>query len=317
MTPVRHARLPTPLVRLDRLSADVGAEVWAKRDDWTGFELSGNKVRKLEHLLAPVRLAGVTHVITCGGLQSNHARATAVATRRLGLVPVLLLRGSPPETPDSNLLIDALLGADLRFCDADTYRHRRNDVMRELAAEVAASGGQALVIPEGGSDGVGARAYAEATRELLGQAGGPFDAVAVAVGSGGTLAGLALGAPIGRIHGYAVCDDRAYFIDAVRRIASEAGLPLPDPGTTWDVDDAYRGAAYGVADAAVWGTIARVARLEGVLLDPVYTGKAMHGLLSEIAAGRVGGRVLFWHTGGGFGLFGRGDEVVQHLGPVG
>jgi 1-aminocyclopropane-1-carboxylate deaminase/D-cysteine desulfhydrase-like pyridoxal-dependent ACC family enzyme len=150
-----------------------------------------------------------------------------------------------------------------------------------------------------------------AGQEVLDQQPEGFDAVCVAVGSGGTLAGLALGPDIGQTIGFAVCDDAEFFTAKVESIAAEAEQcgfmsALRD---NWHVNDAYRGEAYGVAGAEVWDIIATVARLEGLFLDPVYTGKAMLGLVREARAGRLSGRVLFWHTGGGFGLFGRGHEV--------
>lgn len=307
------ARLPTPVHPLPRLSAAVGAELWVKRDDLTGLGLSGNKVRKLELLLAEALARGATTVLTTGGIQSNHCRATAVAARQLGLRPVLLLRGEPPVAPDGNLLLDQLLGAELRWCDAAAYRDRRDDLLQELAAEAAARGEVPYVIPEGGSNGLGAVGYALAAAELAAQEPRGFDVIAVAVGSGGTLAGLAAGPSPGPVRGFAVCDDRDTFTRRAAAIADDGarlGLSrLPAPGAAWDVLDAYRGEAYGVASPEVWDTIARVARLEGLLLDPVYTGKAMHGLLCELAAGRAGRRALFWHTGGVYGLFGRGAEV--------
>lgn len=307
------ARLPTPLHRLDRLSPEVGAELWVKRDDLTGFGLSGNKVRKLDLLLSDAVDQGADTVITCGGLQSNHCRATTIAARQVGLEPVLLLRGERPSVSDGNLLLDDLVGARVHLCSAETYRTRRTERMEELASALRAEGRVPYVIPEGGSNGLGALGFARAATELLEQAE-PFDAVFVAVGSGGTLAGLALGPDIGPLRGVAVCDDRDTFVGIVERIGREAeslgALPLPAVGERWDVLEAYRGPAYGVATASTWGTIRRAARTEGLLLDPTYTGKAFEGMLEEIAVGRVAGRVLFWHTGGAFGLFGRGDEAL-------
>lgn len=298
------ARLPTPVQYLERFSSWLGAEVYVKRDDLTGLGLSGNKVRKLEWLLADARARGATAVITCGGIQSNHCRATAVAARMLGLQPVLLLRGERDGPPDGNLLLDDLLGAEVHLCDASTYRDRRDEVMADLAR-----GRDAYVIPEGGSNGLGALGYVHAAREVAPH--GPFDVVVCAVGSGGTLAGLALGLDIGPVRGVAVCDDAATFTTRVQAIAAEVPhATLEAPGGRWQVIEGYQGPAYGVAEPPVWDTIRTVARLEGLLLDPVYTGKAMHGLVEEVRAGRWGGRVLFWHTGGAFGLFGRGREVA-------
>ncbi len=315
------ARVPTPLHRLDRLSVEVGCELWVKRDDLTGFGLSGNKVRKLDLLLADALEHDADTVITCGGLQSNHCRATAVACRQLGLDPVLLLRGTRPEVADANLLLDDLLGARVELCTPEDYRVRRNGLMEDLADTLRAQGRRPYIIPEGGSNGLGALGFARAAGEVLeqlperGAGSGPFDAVFVAVGSGGTLAGLAMGPDLGPLRGVAVCDDRATFVAIVQRIGAEAealgALPLAEPGARWDVLEDYRGPAYAVAEPSTWRTIRRVARREGLFLDPVYTGKAFDGMLQEIAAGRVGGRVLFWHTGGAFGLFGRGAEASR------
>ena len=305
MERVELALLPTPVQLLPRLSEELGVEVHAKRDDLTGFGLSGNKVRKLEYLLADALEQGADTVITCGGLQSNHCRATAVAARRLGLQPVLLLRGTRPATPDGNLLIDQLLGARVHLCSADDYRRRRGELMEAIAARVRGDGGTPYVIPEGGSNALGSRGFVRAAAELR----SAWDTIVVPVGSGGTLAGLVLGRPSAEIVGVAVCDDAATFRDIVLGIADEASILPPSYGDGWRVTDSYRGPGYGVAPAEVWKTIGWVAQLEGLILDPTYTGKAMHGLRGEARAGRLGERVLFWHTGGAFGLFGRGAEV--------
>ncbi len=300
------ARLPTPLTRLTRLSEHLGVEVWTKRDDLTGLGLSGNKVRKLELLLAEATAQGAQVLLTTGGIQSNHCRATAVAARMLGLEVHLLLRGSPGGPPESNLLLDTLLGAQISWCSDDDYRDRRDELLAELAADHAAKGRTPYVIPEGGSNGLGSLGYVEAAAELATQSPPDFERVYVAVGSGGTVAGLAIaGLPV---TGIAVCDDAATFTARVHEIAGEVsrlgGPALPRGG--WHIDEDFRGPAYGVATPEVWEVIGLLARTEGLFLDPVYTGKAMHALVTHARRGALKGPVLFWHTGGAFGLFGRG-----------
>ena len=295
------ARLPTPEQPLRRLSVEVGAELWVKRDDLTGFGLSGNKVRKLDRLLGEALEQGADTVITCGGLQSNHCRATAIACRQLGLEPVLLLRGlAESQRTRANLLLDRLMGATLHSCTADEYRHARNERMHELADALRAKGKRPYIVPEGGSNLLGALAFRDAAQELT-QA---YDRIVVAVGSGGTLAGLAL-APVTEVIGMAVCDDAAYFEARVRDIVGDTPLRA----RRWWVDDRYKGPAYGVATPEIWASIRRMARLEGLLLDPCYTGKALHGVLEECRRGAYPGRTLFWHTGGAFALFDEPGEA--------
>ena len=304
------ARLPTPLEPLPRLSAALGVEVWVKRDDLTGLGLSGNKIRKLEYLFAEARAVDADLILTTGGLQSNHCRATVLAARRLGLDVGVLLRGDLPDVPNSNLLLDRLAGARIRTCTAQAYRDHRDDLLAAWAETLRSEGHRPYVIPEGGSNALGTWGYVRAARELAAEAE-RFDHVVCAVGSGGTLAGLALGDLPGQLHGVAVCDDRATFTARVRAIGDAihdlGGPALPDTG--WEVVEGYQGPAYAVATDATWAAIRRLARTEGLLLDPVYTGKAMQALLAEVEAGRWGGRILFWHTGGAFGLFGRGHEL--------
>ena len=301
---MKLARLPTPLEPMPRFSAWLGADVWVKRDDLTGLELSGNKVRKLERLLDDAEAQGADTIITCGGLQSNHCRATAAACRRRGLRPVLLLRGDIAAVPASNHLLDVLYGADLHECSPAEYSLQRDAIMAVLAGWHEGHGHRPYLIPEGGSNAIGSAAYTDALDELGDEM---FDGVYVAVGSGGTLAGLAMGRDVGPVTGVAVCDDVSYFEAKVAAIAAETGKPVHD---RWQVMDTYKGPAYGVADEATWEAIRVVARTEGLLLDPVYTGKAMAALIGEVRAGRAGGRLLFWHTGGAFGLFDRGAEIA-------
>lgn len=295
------ARLPTPLEPAPRLSAWIGTEVWVKRDDLTGLGLSGNKVRKLEFLLAEAVAQGADGVATCGGLQSNHCRATAVAARRLGLEPVLLLRGSPNEAPDGNLLLDRLLNAEVHFCTPEQYRDQRTAMLEALRDAWAEQGRRLYLIPEGGSNALGCEGYIAAAAEVP-----AFDHHVVAVGSGGTLAGLVLGPIEGEVVGVAVCDSAAFFTDKVHALATELRR---SPSGSWRVTEDYIGEGYGLAHAPVWEAIRQAAALEGLFLDPAYTGKALWGLREEVAAGRIGGRVCFWHTGGSFGLFGRGGEL--------
>lgn len=316
--PLSLSRADTPLQHLAGPSRRLGVEVWIKRDDLTGSGLSGNKVRKLDFLMAHALQQGADTVITCGGIQSNHCRATAVAARQLGLDPVLLLRGQPEGDPDGNLLLDRILGATLHWTDAQGYAHR-GARMEALARDLRSRGRRPFVIPEGGSNAVGALGYVRAGRELMAQQaarGLAFDSVVCAVGSGGTLAGLAMAGLEARVLGVAVCDDRATFRARVQAIADEGlslGLRLPDDG--WDVIEGHQGRGYGLSTPDELEIQVRFARETGIFLDPVYTGKAWCAIerLAGTDPARLGSRVLFWHTGGLFGLFGRGAELGPAL----
>ncbi len=322
---LKLAHLPTPLFRHDALDHIVGAEVWVKRDDMTGGPEAGNKIRKLEYLLAAAVNTQARAVITCGGVQSNHARATAILARRLGLRPVLLLRtadGAAPAHRVGNLLLDALVGAELRFITPAQYQ-LRDALMQQLAAELAATGEPAYVIPEGGSNGLGALGYIDAMAEVraqldAGDAGGPaaFDAVIHACGSGGTAAGVCLGAGLHGVAEYAiaiaVCDDRAYFERRIEQIVAEAMQLLQTslPHARASVLDQWKGPAYAVPSEDQARFIARIARETGLLLDPAYTGKAMFGLAQLSPKPK---RVLFLHTGGLPGLLADSDRFENLL----
>lgn len=301
---VRLARLPTPVDPLVRLSAEFGVEIHCKRDDLTGAELSGNKVRKLEFLMADAVARKARTVITCGGEQSNHARATALCCARLGLDCVLLLRTADPARPpqlEGNIILDRLAGAKIRWITPDEYR-MRGELMNEVAREVEA----AYVVPEGGSNALGAWGYVGCLEELLGQVPRPF-AVVYACGSGGTGAGLLLGRKLlgatdVRVVGVNVCDDRDYFVRTIGAILTAAGHPEAADGI--EIQDGYVGLGYARSRAEEIALIHRVARAEGLVLDPVYTGKAFFALARELERNRnrFGQRIVFLHTGGIYGL---------------
>jgi D-cysteine desulfhydrase len=324
---------PTPIERRPALDELVGAHVWIKRDDTTGGAEAGNKIRKLEFLLADAVARGAEAVITCGGIQSNHARSTALACARLGLRAILYLRVPDParaleslETT-GNVLLDLLAGAELRFISEAEYRER-NAIMESARLELQNGGVPAYVVPEGGSNGLGSLGYVEAMREVKGQLDlglcdglRSFGIVAHACGSGGTAAGVSLGAArfgVAReTWAFAVCDDRAYFEKTIERIAAESrgydsSLPTSAPLV---VDDRAKGPAYAVMSDEQKRFLVSVARKTGLVLDPVYTGKAMWGLAQAVARGDIdpGANVLFLHTGGLPGLLAQGDELRTAL----
>lgn len=325
---------PTPLWRHDNLDDIVGAEVWVKRDDMTSGAAAGNKIRKLELLLGHALSLGAQTVVTCGGFQSNHARATALSCAELGMRCILLLRVPDPaaayERPlelTGNVLLDALSGAEIRFVSPEQYQERVA-LLEQVRVEEAGNGRLAYLVPEGGSNGRGALGYVEAMREVRGQldlglaGGAPFDLVAHACGSGGTAAGVALGAPAFGVAkatwAFAVCDDRAYFERVIGAIAQEArgfDPSLPELSGLV-VDDQAKGPAYGVMSDEQKEFLLTVSRATGLVVDPVYTGKALFGLAEAVKRGdiRSGARILFLHTGGLPGLLAQGEELRGAIG---
>ena len=316
-----------------RYGRDLGAKIWVKRDDQTGSELMGNKVRKLEYLMAEAIAQNATHVITCGGEQSNHARATAFAAAQLGMKSVLVLRTDDPARPPAptgNILLDRLVGAELRWISRPAWRER-NRLLAEEAERVRGAGGRPYVIPEGGSNALGTWGYIRAIHELAQDLEGiaaPDHPVTIvyACGSGGTGAGLILGAKLLnlatrgiRIAGVNVCDDRSYFLDVIARICADAEerwqLPVHVDQSDIDIVDGHVGAGYAKSRPEELATIRDVCRSDGIVLDPVYTGKAFHGVVQELRRdpGRFGSAVAFLHTGGMFGLFASPETVAQVL----
>ncbi|MFM7617064.1 MAG: pyridoxal-phosphate dependent enzyme [Actinomycetes bacterium] len=309
------AHLPTPLEPAARLGAHLGIDdLWVKRDDLTGLALGGNKARKLELLLADAIARGADTLVTGGGPQSNHARITAAAAAAAGLECHLALAGPPPDHTDGNLLLDHLLGATLHFEGAIDYYDIERDI-GVVADRLAAVGRRPYAIPVGGASVVGAAAYAYAVDELADQLdalGRPaFDWIVVADGSGGTQAGLlaGLGSSPTRVLGVDVGTrpDLDVAVPALARATAEHLGRSTGIGPTL-VDHDHVGRAYGWATEGAVAAMRVAARTEGLILDPVYSAKAMHALTARAAGGTIGGRVLFWHTGGAPAMFAREFE---------
>jgi len=293
-----------------------------KRDDLTGAALSGNKVRKLEFLLADARAHQADIVLTCGGIQSNHARATAIGAARLGMGCLLLLRGDAPARVEGNVLLDRMVGADIRFITPEQYRDR-DRIFGEESERLRRLGHTPYVIPEGGSTALGSLGYVLAMEEIHSQcveSGERFDVIVTAVGSGGTLAGLLAGhamhpATTPRPIGINVCDTAAHFEGIVRTLVDEMAEQYNTPpvdASAVEILDGHVGRGYALSTNEELDTLTRFARKTGIFLDPVYSGKAMHGLITEIERDPEswrGKRVLFLHTGGIFGLFPRGGTL--------
>lgn len=328
------ANLPTPLDRSVALDTLVGAQVFVKRDDLTGGVDGGNKLRKLEFLMAEAVERGATTILTCGAMQSNHARATASAAARLGMKCVLLLwtrdtatgpeKAAPREALglSGNQLLDRLLGAEIRLISLADYKNR-NALLDAQADILRAAGETPYVIPEGGSNGLGSLGYVHAMGEVRVQlgAGDPFDEVVVACGSGGTAAGVALGAAkfsvAKRVRAVCVCDDAGYFKAVTDRVIAEARALDATLGDPLEVhfDEAARGPRYGTMSPEQLQFLRRVARETAYVTDPVYTGKALFGLAAAVQRGELSqaSRVLFIHTGGLPGLLTAGADLADIL----
>ncbi len=313
----RLAHLPTPLLQapnLARALGDAGRDLWIKMDEYTGFGLGGNKVRKLEFELAPARLAGVTHLITSGGTQSNHARVTAAAAARLGLRCILVLNGAAPDRATGNALLQRLFGAEIRMVP---HREDRAPTMEEEAAAVAREGGKALVIPLGASTPLGCLGYAAAAVELAAQLdriqpgpGRPQRTwIFVASSSGGTLAGLFLGFSLlrradVRLVGISADTRERDLLQHVHELAVGGRGLLGWEGELLDdmvsCTDAFVGEGYGVPTDQAREATALLGRTEGIVVDPVYTAKAAAGLIEHLRSGALPpmDRAVFLHTGG-------------------
>lgn len=316
---INIANLPTKIEKLEKISKELGVNIYLKRDDQTGSEVSGNKIRKLEYSIKEAIDQNCDTLITCGGIQSNHARSTAAAAIKAGLSSVLVLRTNEEPEMDGNYFIDRLLGADVRFVTSDEYSNSRQEIMENIKKELEKDGRKGYIIPEGASNGVGSLGYINFAKEVLDfekKSDIEFDTIVVAVGSGGTYAGIHMGNNIyldgkRRIVGFNVCDTAEFFKEKVKEIIEESKGYLDEKNLkkvnskNIDIIDGYVGEGYALSTQEELNYIWDLARKEGVILDPVYTGKAMYGLYNEIKKGsfKNSKNILFVHTGGIFGLF--------------
>jgi D-cysteine desulfhydrase len=308
------ALAPTPILKLERVSRRIGVELFVKRDDLTGLLESGNKVRKLEFLVGEALEQRADTLITCGTLQSNCCRAVAAVAARLGLNAVLAVKGARPDAYDGNLLLDRLLGAEIRYL-SDAEWERVDSVLEEIAAALRDRGHRPYVIPESGSNEVGALGYLECAVELAGQIGhgAPrFDSVVISVYSGGSQAGMLMGKQLAGLPSEIVGIPIAWPADKVRDHIERTmvtairrfGFAIEVPKSV-HLLDGYQGVGRSAVSEAELTTIVRLAREEGLVLDPVYTAKAFTGLLDTLAKDpkSLGQRICFIHTGGIFSLF--------------
>jgi len=311
---VELAYAPTPLLKLERLSVELGIELWVKRDDLTGLLETGNKIRKLEFLIGEALAQNADTLITCGTLQSNCCRTVAAVSARMGLRAVLALKGAPPATYDGNLLLDRMLGADVHYVGDEDWR-KIDEVMQDLAARERAQGRTPYVIPESGATVTGALGYLACGQELAQQArhGGPeFDTIVITAFSGGSQAGLLMARQVAGLRGDVVSVPiawtaervREYVVDTIDRARKRYGLPVEPPREV-RLLDGFQGVGRADVRTEELETVVRLARLEGVVLDPVYTAKAFGGLLETLRRDprALGRRVCFVHTGGVFSVF--------------
>jgi D-cysteine desulfhydrase family pyridoxal phosphate-dependent enzyme len=303
---IKLVKNATPFHRLDQLSEELKAEIWIKRDDLTGFSEGGNKVRKAQHLLTDALYQGADTIITAGAVQSNHSRVIATAASAVGFDCHLVLSGAEPERSIGNLLLDRLAGATLHFVSSGLVRAAR---MGEVAAELRSRGKKPYIVPIGGSNVIGARGYVEAFREIDSQLGPLPSAPSrlyFATSSGGTYGGLLAGrAACGssvKLEAVRVDDDlypEDNVLTVANALAEEMSLEQRFTDSDAPFNNGHVGEGYGVPSPEGIEALKLLWRLEGILLDPVYTAKAMAALISDVRAGKLQGEsAIFLHTGG-------------------
>jgi D-cysteine desulfhydrase len=311
---IRLSNLPTKIEKLERLSQELGRNIWIKRDDQTGMEVSGNKVRKLEFAVKEALDQGCDHLITCGGIQSNHARATAAVAAKLGLGCTLVLRGENTQDREGNLFLETLMGAQVVFVTPEEFEESLDEIMESIRDRLAQDGKKGYILPVGASNGIGSFGYLNTYQEIEDQErdlGFSFDAIVATVGSGGTFAGLYAGNLLSGdkrdVLGINISSTAEYFrervCDLLHEMKEYTEIPFVIKEEDIPIIDGYPGLGYALSRDEELEFIKWLARLEGLVLDPVYTGKAMYGLVQEIKKGNLDkyDNILFIHTGGIFG----------------
>ncbi len=308
------ANLPTNIEHLKRVSEELGnVNIYIKRDDQTGTEVSGNKVRKLEFAIAEAIDKGCDTLITCGAVQSNHARATAASAAKLGLKCHLILRGSKDDVFEGNYFLDELFGASIDIVNEEEFKNI-DKLLKAKQDELEASGRKGYVLPVGASNGIGGFGYFNALNEILVQEkilSIHFDAIVTTVGSAGTFSGLLYANSLAKnnatVYGINIAANREYFVEETKKIVAEMNQYTgEDINFSYDeipIIDGYAGRGYGLSTKEEIDFIKHIASLEGVAFDPVYTGKSFYGLYKEIRKGNFSNHknILFIHTGGIFG----------------
>lgn len=306
---VKIGNLPTPVEAMPRLATQLGVrELWIKRDDLTGLAFGGNKVRKLEFFFADALANGAKTILTAGAIQSNHCRQTAAAAAKFGLNCTLILTGEPPSRKSANLLLDELFGAEVVWCD----KEKRESKLQEVYQQAWADGKRPYLIPYGGSNATGVLGYTLAVFELINQGFNP-DVIVFPSSSGGSQSGLVLGslmAGVGwDILGISVDAPEATLKEKILKLIHDAisnyQFDVKMDATKIHINDQYLGKGYGIPTEADINAIRTFARAEGILLDPVYTGRAAAGMIDLIRQGVIppDAKILFWHTGGNPALF--------------
>ncbi|KAL7234965.1 hypothetical protein ACSBR1_018440 [Camellia fascicularis] len=321
---------PTPIHKWNLPNLPNNTQVWLKRDDLSGMQLSGNKVRKLEFLMADAVAQGADCIITIGGIQSNHCRATAVAAKYLNLDCYLILRTSKvlvDKDPGltGNLLVERLVGAHIDLVSKEEYAKIGSLELTSLLKEkLVNEGRKPYVIPVGGSNSLGAWGYIKAIKEIeqqlqSGNSEAGFDDIVVACGSGGTIAGLGIGSWLSKlkakVHAFCVCDDPDYFYEYVQDLLDglQGGVNSRD---IIDIQNA-KGLGYAMNTTEELKFVKEIAEATGVVLDPVYSGKAVYGLMKDMVENPTkweGRKILFIHTGGLLGLFDKTDQMMPLVG---
>lgn len=325
---INIANTPTPIHKMYKLSEELKKNIFIKRDDYTGIEWSGNKIRKLEFAVKEALDHNCNVLITCGGIQSNHARATVAVARKLGLKVHLVLRGEAPDHLEGNLLLNEMMGAEITWLDSEAFGNHEN-VMKKLSNKYTEQGEKAYIIPIGASNGIGNFGYYDCFNEIHKQEEDMnihFDTIVCTVGSGGTFSGLKLGQLLNNtdhsIIGFNISSTSEYFKDVISEMLSES-LDLIGEKTKinqyskddFNIIDGYAGDGYAISRSEELEFILKIAQSEGIIFDPVYTGKAFRGLVDQINKGNFekSENILFIHTGGMYGTFSFKDQIKTIL----